>query len=221
MALLPDKTLLSYQKVFQFIIDKMKIQAPEVLYCDFEAAILGAAKQILSCNLRCCDVHWRRLLTDHISSCGLKSHYQTCPLFQQWVRKVWALALLPKEDISEIAEKYVLPAVPKLQHFDGDDESVKLKKMVVNGGMEKLILYLKRTWFGEFDVVSERVSKRPLYSTDKISKYQAILEGERRETNLSESFHSQLVGTLGENANIWKVIKGLQTEENNAKVCNV
>ena len=221
MAFLPDKSLLSYQRVFEFLMNNLKIQAPEVLYCDFEAAIIGAANQILGCQMRCCDVHWKRLLRDHVRSCGLQSHYQTDPFFQQWMRKVWTLALLPKDDISEVAEKFVLNAVPKLQVFDGDDESVQLQKRVKNEGMDKLIEYLRRTWFGQFDISTGRVSRRPQYSTDKISKYQAILESERRETNLSESFHSQLVGTLGEKSNMWKVIKGLQSEENNAKVCNV
>ena len=76
MALLLDKTLLTNQKVFQFLTDDLKIQAPKVLYCYFEAAILGATQKVLNCQLRCCDLHWKHPLTDHISSCGLKSHYQ-------------------------------------------------------------------------------------------------------------------------------------------------
>ena len=74
------------------------------------------------------------------------------------------------------------------------------------------------TYFGCYDVELEKVTKRPQYSTDKISKHDAIKAEEMRETNLSESFHSQLVQSVGENPNFWKVIKGLQTEEANAKV---
>ena len=61
------------------------------------------------------------------------------------MRKVWALALLPKDDISEVAEKFVLNAIRKLQVYDRDDKSVQLQKRVKNEGMDKLIKYLRRT----------------------------------------------------------------------------
>ena len=148
MTLLLDKKAHSYQQVFKYLKDDMKITAPKVLYCDFEAGILRVAIQILRCSLWCCDIHWNHLLKDHISKSGLQSQYQTCPLFQHWVRKVWALALLPKEDITKVAKRFVLPAIPKLEELQEDEDSTKLKKRVLNQGMDPFILYLRRIWIG-------------------------------------------------------------------------
>ena len=74
------------------------------------------------------------------------------------MRKVWTL-----EDIIGVAERFVLEAVLKLEEHQGDEDSTKLKKRVLNKGMDEL-LYLRRTWLGEFDVKAGRVSKRRFHS---------------------------------------------------------
>ena len=50
------------------------------------------------------------------------------------MRKVWAL-----EDIIEVAERFVLEAVPRLEEHQGDEDSTKLKKRVLNKGMDELL----------------------------------------------------------------------------------
>ena len=145
MSLLPDKTMFSYQKVFKFIKEEMKILDPKVLYTDFKAGILAAAQQILSSSLCCCDVHWKRIIKEHIGKSGLQGHYQKDPLFQNWIHKIWALALLPKDDIIEVRARFVLKAAPRLEEKEGDEDSTKLQKRVLNKGIDDFIGYMRRT----------------------------------------------------------------------------
>jgi len=218
IAFLPNKTQRCYQEVLTFVTSNLGIRSPDVVYSDFEAGITSAVTSVLGCNIRCCDVHWRRLINDRIAKLGLKSHYSNDLAFQLFIRRVWACAMLPAGDISEVFTKVVLPSLPKLVVDPGDDEELQAKKLRTNNAMDQMIEYLMNTYFGIYDVTQEKVTKRPIFRVDKISKYEALKNAERTDTNLSESFHAQLVLSVGQNPNIWKLVLGLQKEESNAKV---
>ena len=50
------------------------------------------------------------------------------------------------------------------------------------------------------------------------SKYEAVLEDLRLETNLSEAFHRTINSSIGIKRNLWKLIEALQREETYSKV---
>ncbi len=103
-AFLPNKELASYARVFSFLMSKGVAAPSSGFHCDFEINIRKAIKiSYPEVPVYGCDTHFKRALRAHcVNELGLGSLYQNCKEFQTLFRYVWALSLVPIDDIHKV-----------------------------------------------------------------------------------------------------------------------
>ena len=66
--------------------------------------------------------------------------YNSDARLQQFVRYVWALSLIPEEDITKVWERFVEKNVPEVE----EDEWANVEP----GDLEGFVSYVENTWIG-------------------------------------------------------------------------
>ena len=203
--LLPGKEVLVYKNILLCLKRDHGIPDPPIFHCDFESAIIKAVKEVFpSTQILCCDTHFKRALRSNIQSNNLMKVYNSDPKMQQFVRYIWALTLIPEDDIADAWFEFVQKQAPDLE--EGEWHNVE------PADMENFINYVTNTWIGG---INSRTGKRqnPKFRHNLWNKYQAILENQDMTTNSSEGYNLQLKNSTPKGANLWKVIYSLIIED--------
>jgi hypothetical protein len=204
-ALLPNKETLSYQRVFQFLKD-VEVNPPSVSFkTDFETSIIKGFKRVYSeVDVRCCDTHFKRALRRHIvgPKCQLGQLYNSNVEFQTLVRYLWALSLVPENQVVQVWEDFLSKEFDVLSTgFQDDYEQV-----------EMFLAYFEKTWLGSMNTRTwERRS--PLFAHSLWNKYQAVLDEDVLTSNAAEGYNHALSTSLPKNASVWALVEQLRTEE--------
>ena len=218
--LLPDKSYGSYLLCLQKLRE-LGVNSPARFHLDFEMAAIKAVKVVfgVTTSLECCDTHWKRALRSNQQKQGLVPHINNVVVVQSFMRRLWALSFIPPEDIVEVYEKDILPAMPVWEapdeeEFDaGGEESVHN----YNRDLDNYLHYFEVTWVG---AKCRRTGVRgpPKFGFDLWSKYNAVKE-ERPDltSNRSEAWNSASKICIPMKPSLWVVCKYIQREEGLAR----
>ena len=123
---------------------------------------------------------------------------------QQFVRYIWAISIIPVEDINKVWSEFVEKNIPEVD----EDEWANVEP----GDFEDFITYVENTWIGG---TNRRTGKKqnPRFRHELWNKNQAILNEEDLTTNSSEGYNLQLKLSMPRSANLWKVIHALIKED--------
>ncbi|XP_023344961.1 uncharacterized protein LOC111714145 [Eurytemora carolleeae] len=204
-ALLPNKETSSYQRVFQYLKDA-NVTPPGSLKTDFEKAMMQG---FLNCYpdvpVMGCDTHFKRAIRRKMTSTelGLGSLYQNNVDFQTLVRYLWALSLVPEEDIVRIWEDVISSRSDELKpSFEDNSDQVDL-----------FLEYFEKTWIGPLNWRTG-ARRNPIFPHAVWNKYETILSDDPLTSNAAEGFNAAFALSLPNNASIWALIQPLRTEEN-------
>ena len=204
-ALLPNKETSSYQRVFQYLKD-VNVTPPGSLKTDFEKAIM---RGFLNCYpdvpVMGCDTHFKRAIRRKLTSTelGLGSLYQNNVDFQTLVRYLWALSLVPEEDIVKTWEDVISSRYEELKlSFEDYSDQVDL-----------FLDYFEKTWIGALNWRTG-ARRNPIFPHAVWNKYETVLSDEPLTSNAAEGFNAAFALSLPNNASIWALIQQLRTEEN-------
>ena len=201
--LLPNKQFETYKMMFKSLRDK-DISPPRLFFCDFESAIIRAVREVFpEVEIYCCDAHFKRAVRTNLQKHHLQTVYETDRSFQTFVRYLWGLSLVPKEDIIKVWDEFVVHNIPEVEEGEWDVEEEQ-----VNNFLD----YFEKTWLG---AMNNRTNMRrnPKFKHDLWSKFAAVVNGDDTTTNASEGFNSAIKISIPHNANIWCVMKQFQLED--------
>ena len=142
-----------------------------------------------------------------MQKCGLLTYYNEDPQVQTFIRKLWALSLVPISDIVKCWEllKKMIPV--------GDDEEMDEEvAQDFNHAMEHFMLYFEQTWIGSLNKRT-KIRGKPRFSFDSWNKYNEVLAEDEITTNVSEAWNSVVKMTLPMKPSIWTVIEQFRKEE--------
>ncbi len=102
-AFLPNKELSSYDRVFSFLMSKGVAAPSNGFHCDFEINIRkGIKNNFPGVPVYGCDTHFKRAIRSHCANeLGLGS-LLNCKEFQTLIQYMWALSLVPIDDIHKV-----------------------------------------------------------------------------------------------------------------------
>ena len=102
--LLPNKTKITYITVLNFM-KGLGINPPKV-FVDFEAAEHSAIKDVWpNTTVVGCDAHFKRSLHRNLQKANLIPYQNRSLQMQEFCRNVWALTLIPPEDVIKVNKK--------------------------------------------------------------------------------------------------------------------
>ena len=100
-------------------LKNLGVTDPPIFHCDFENGIIKSIKDVYpNSRILCCDTHFKRAIRTNIQRHHLMAVYNTDPRLQQFVRYIWALSLVPVEDITKVWNEFIEENVPEVE----DDE---------------------------------------------------------------------------------------------------
>ena len=150
-----------------------------------------------------CDAHFKRSLRREITTkLKIGTFYNKCPEFQTLVRLVWALALVPCDQIVNVWENYIVPKVREFQPSFEDylDE------------IDNFLIYVESTWIGALNPRTG-IRKRPTFSHSMWNKHTTVMDDGFSTTNSCEGYNKAFGLSVNSRSGLWSVISQLQTEE--------
>ena len=153
-----------------------------------------------------CDTHFKRALRSYaVNKCGLGKALNQSKSVQALLRFMWALSLVPKDDVVGIWENCI---GPEYVAFLRDDVIFnKYQK-----GIDQFLDYVERNWIGELNKRT-RIRKSPRFPLTMWNKYDQVLNDDPTTSNAAEGYNHALGISVPRNASIWTVIETLRTEE--------
>ena len=129
--------------------------------------------------------------------------YQNNEDFQTLVRYLWALSVVPEEDIVRTWEDVISSRHDELKpNFEDNSEQVDL-----------FLEYFEKTWIGALNWRTG-ARRNPMFPHAVWNKYETVLSDEPLTSNAAEGFNGAFALSLPNNASIWALIQQLRTEEN-------
>ena len=203
--LLPNKETIAYKKVLSCLKNNFDITDPPIFHCDFENSIIRAVKDVFpTTRLLCCDTHFKRALRTNLQKHHLIAAYNSDPRLQQFIRYLWALSLLPIEDISKVWSEFVILNIPEVE----DNEWPNVEP----GDLDQFVTYFENTWIGGRNRRTGR-PQNPKFKHGLWNKNEAILRGDDLTTNSSEGYNLQLKLAMPKSANLWNMIISIMKED--------
>ena len=122
--------------------------------------------------------------------------------FQTLIRYLWALSLVPTEDIVTTWEEVVRLQYDLLKpSFEEDSETV-----------DKFLEYFEKTWIGSLNWRTG-ARKKQMFPHAVWNKYNSVLSEDPLTSNAEEGYNSALALSLPKNASIRALVQQLRTEE--------
>ena len=207
--LLPDKTVQTYKKIFQNMKDNgVTEKTLRVVGLDFEQAAITALLSVWpNVIITLCSVHLGRNLTKNIGLLGLKPLYENNMKFQNFVKAIQSLMLVPSTDVEDVWDNVVSKMLPLMDsHKDGAE--------VINASLHKFKDYVDNTYLGQkkVDRNGREYRKDPRFKIEQWNKLDQVKNLKDLSTNRSEAFHRQL--NLNCNRNLYKLFLKLQASVN-------
>lgn len=212
-ALLQNKQQSSYDTVFRVIFEEGNrlglTNLPRTLMSDFELAIINAAQDYFGKeNVRCCFFHLCQSVYRRVTSEGLQTAYTINLEIKTAVHSLCALAFVPAESVEE--------------HFllirdDLPDE------------LHAVVTYFENTYIRRFTArrrcpnsagaVLRVQRKNPRYPPILWNQYNAVLQGQARTNNLSESWHNRFQVVVGKHhPSLYSFLDELKKEQADCEI---
>ncbi|XP_066969100.1 uncharacterized protein [Macrobrachium rosenbergii] len=193
-VLLPDKSQVTYSKLFSALKDLRPSLQPETLMVDFEKASINAFSAVFSTTkLTGCLFHMVKNIYRHIVDLGLKSRYQTDAEFNNKIKCLTALAFLPVQDVID----------GFIELSDDDDLP------------QELVSYFEMHYIGGERGRGERRRRvEPTFPIALWNIFERVKLNRSRTNNSIEGYHNALQSSMTNmHPNLWKLISYLKKEE--------
>ena len=182
-ALLPNKPLEFYAKVFRAIKEKAtQLRVPNVtpntIMGDFKLAVSNAAEEIFpTTNVRYCFFYMGQSLYRQVQSEGLQAQYSNPDdrSLREATHMTLALAFVPTDDIEEVFNKL---------YDDVPDSYVPI------------IQYFENYVIGR-RARGRRRTVPPRFLLSKWNAYEATLQNQQRTNNIYEGWHNRFAQAIG------------------------
>ena len=126
--LLPDKKPKTYEKCLNSLT-QVQIDPPKRILIDFEQSEIKALKEaykdsIDNIEIDGCLVHFKRNIRKYlIKDCGLGSEIDIDPDLQQYLKLIWALGLVPIDEIDDAYDNYIITKIPEKEEDSLNDSN--------------------------------------------------------------------------------------------------
>lgn len=197
-ALLPDRTEVTYRKLFSILKELKPNLAPQTIMTDFERASINAIEHVFPETRKSgCYFHFKQCIFREIQRNPELLHgYNSDVSVSMQLKYLGALAFVPQDDVVSAYEE-LLETEFYRQHYEQ---------------LSEILDYMEKTWIGSLMRGNRR--RRPLFSVELWNQNQNVREGLHRTNNLAESWHNSFNRLLGgHHPTIWKLIAGLQKQQ--------
>ena len=197
-------------------LEALGIPGPERFHLDFEGPAMRAVSQVYpDAKLVGCDAHFKRAIRRNLQKHKLLEIMNTNLDLQNWHRRLWALSLIPEEDIISVWEEELVATIP-FQEDRGEDETddseFENEDESFNHRLSNFFTYFEHTWIG-YKHPRTGMRKSPKFAHSIFNKFNALINDEDTTTNRSESHNNQMKLNLPRQANVWAIIRHLKEEE--------
>ncbi|XP_068232264.1 uncharacterized protein [Palaemon carinicauda] len=198
-ALLPNKTEVTYRRVFEKLSEFLGGEETENITIDFEKACFNGIKAAFpDVFLNGCFFHFSQSLYRKIVELGFKQEYHNNNEFSLKMRHFSALAFVPTQDVIWVFEEL------------SDDDAIP----------QEFLAYFESTYIGIER--GTRNNRRRVTGTFPLcfwNVYSRVVNSLPRTNNNVEAFHNSLNKSVGNaHPNIWRLIDALKDEERLATI---
>jgi hypothetical protein len=150
-----------------------------------------------------------------VDALGLGSVANTNIEVQTYLRYLWALALVPEEQVVTVWEDFIKDTLPLCDDEDVEEDPEAASEF--NLAIKQLEVYFEATWVGVKQTRTGKQRKKPRYTIDLWNHFEALLADDDITTNLSESWNAANKLTLAMKPNLWSVNDSFKREEAGAR----
>ena len=200
---------------YKMVLENLKengVTAPDNFHVDYEAAAIKAIRTVYQeSEIVCCDTHWKRCIRTNLQKFNLLSIYNQDAQVQTYIRKLWALSLVPPQDVVKVWELLRKDLIVMDEEEMDSDVAQDF-----NNNMLLFLMYFEQTWIG---VKNPRTNVRgkPKFAIKTWNKFNQVKNGEETTTNVSEAWNSASKHSLQMKPSIWAVLAALRKEESLAR----
>ena len=189
-ALLPNKTRLTYERMWTELKDLGEVLNPERLMTDFEKAAINAFTAAFpNATISGCHFHLGQSVWRKIQELGHRNRYVEDEEFRMRCKGLLALAFLPADEVVEAFEE--------LEEGMPDE-------------LENLVLYFEDTYIGR---PRRRGRANPLFPIPLWNMHERVLDGLARTNNAVEGWHRAFQGSLqSSHPTLWRYIEAIRKE---------
>jgi len=208
---LPGKTSDIYSQMLQNF-KELGGNSFQNFFIDFEPAMVKSIKEVFGSEAKIffCSVHFQRNLQENLKNKGLAAEHRVNLRLQRFIKTLWALQLVPPEDIPNVFDTFLLPSAPWKRSENPEDIFENEEVQEFNSQLEEFLeKYFTPNYVGAKTL---RGRKDPRFSLRSLSKVN-LGETHHMTTNICESQHRQLSRDLTNGkSNLWKLITILKAE---------
>ena len=216
--LLPCKEYNNYKMAMDCILSK-DIPPPQKIHLDFEPAALKAIREVYKdSTLIGCAVHWKRCLRTKLKQLGMLKMSNKFEEVQTFVRKLWALSLVPPDQVISTWENFVSNFVPYVDDDEAENSDEEAEAITYNIAMEQFLVYFESTWLGSKNSRNPELPRRKArFAMDLWNKHKQVTNDDDGCNNKSESWNSVSKIGLNMHPSIWVVLDMFKMEEGLAR----
>lgn len=198
-ALLPNKTEVTYIRLFQQVRNLCPTMHPEEWMTDFEKAAQTAIRRVFGVICSGCLFHLGQCVHRRTMSAGLKRLYDAPDgEFSLWIRCLPALAFVPPDNVA--------------QEFAGHVQAPQFPAEAA-----PVATYFEKTWIGTPQLNGQRTE--PVFPLTCWNVRQRTLDGDMRTNNSVEAWHRRFASILDcHSPNIFRLLAALKKEQESQRV---
>ena len=125
-----------------------------------------------------CNAHFKRALRTNLQKHHLNELYNADASFQNFIRHLWALSLVPTRDVIKVWDEIIVPLIPNDKEDPEDSPTWEAEEDDVND----FIHYFEVTWLGTMNWTTN-LRKNPRFRYELWSKFDAVCNSEDTTTN--------------------------------------
>ena len=200
-ALLPNKTQVTYDRLFHEIMNITNGTSPTSVLMDFEKASLNAFEAVHpDSSLTGCFFHLSKNVWKKVQGAGLQQRYQDDDDFSLHVRMIMALAFVPLVDL----------------YMAFDDLLTEIQNNY-NNDMDEVLNYFEDTYIGRLRRNGRRAD--PMFAREMWNMYRRTRDHLPRTNNNVEGWHRGVQFNINAcHPNLWKFLNVIKNEENLTRV---
>ena len=195
-VLLPDKTQVTYTRMFRELINLHANLHPSTVLCDFEVAIKNALEAVFpGVTVKGCYFHLTKNIWRRIQAEGLQDRYEQDPAFVEEVRMIAALAFVPPNDV---------------------DRYFNIISQNIDQALEVILDYFETNYIGH---MQRQRFRRPRFPYAWWGVHDRVLDNLPRTNNGVEGWHNRFNQHVGQHhANIWRLFGVMKSDEDISSV---
>uniref|UniRef100_A0A915E0L8 MULE transposase domain-containing protein n=1 Tax=Ditylenchus dipsaci TaxID=166011 RepID=A0A915E0L8_9BILA len=191
-GLLPDKTQVTYERLFRMIKNIWPEFAPSSFSVDYEIAVINALEVVFrESEIFGCLFHLVQNLKKHLAFHHLKGRYETDADFAVKCRMITAMAFVRPDEIMPVFEEL---------------EEILLGEI----DLDPILAWFKKTYVGHEN--RRGIMSPPLFAHSIWNVYDRTLNGDHRTNNFAEAANHRIQTELDvSHPGLWTFIKCLQS----------